>query len=367
MDYTRSAASNMQIQGMRQGSAAVGALHADNPLVKQDKNDLEKKAAKTASKRFAGILKATRRLTKEETETVDESEQLDELSTKSLRSYRDKAGSVVGSFKYGPNGHNMNMKTVNKRVKGFVKAGEKIEGKFSKTPERNEAVESLDELSKETLASYVDKSSEDGDVKAGREKGVTKAAYRTQGLSHKPGSEGLFKKYKAESVEDLDEARGPLKGHAYHTKSDSELHYIVKDAGEAAQAMKGHNSKAEMKYLDQVNDASTVLHYRKNGGKRVTEGVAEDVTEGFVKTIKRHFQGWNDTKEKPQDIKARVASMSDAALAKSRSDKTAMEPEPHTPESTQRKLVDREFNKRVKLPESFDLSGARNRIKNLLG
>lgn len=55
----------------------------------------------------------------------------------------------------------------------------------------------------------------------------------------------------------------PLKGHPYHSKSDAELHYIRKDAHEAAQAMKGHDPKAESKYLDQINDAETVLHYRK--------------------------------------------------------------------------------------------------------
>ena len=55
----------------------------------------------------------------------------------------------------------------------------------------------------------------------------------------------------------------PLAGHPYHSKTDAELHYIIKDAGEAAVAMKDHSPKSEAKYLDQVNDASTVLHHRK--------------------------------------------------------------------------------------------------------
>jgi hypothetical protein len=63
--------------------------------------------------------------------------------------------------------------------------------------------------------------------------------------------------------------RMPLKGHPYHYKSDAELDYIKKDAGEAAKAMRGMNPKAEGKYLDQVNDASTVSHYRKNGGRQL--------------------------------------------------------------------------------------------------
>ena len=70
--------------------------------------------------------------------------------------------------------------------------------------------------------------------------------------------------------EQLDEGM-PLAGHPYHSKSDAELKYIQKDAGEAAKAMKGHDSKAEAKYLDQVNDASTVLFHRKNGGKQIAK------------------------------------------------------------------------------------------------
>ena len=58
--------------------------------------------------------------------------------------------------------------------------------------------------------------------------------------------------------------RHPLENHPYHNKTDAELRYIAKDAGEAARAMKNHSPQAE-KYLDQVNDASTVLNFRKNG------------------------------------------------------------------------------------------------------
>ena len=41
------------------------------------------------------------------------------------------------------------------------------------------------------------------------------------------------------------------------------LQYILKDASEAARAMRDHNPKAECKYLDQYNDACTVLDYRR--------------------------------------------------------------------------------------------------------
>ncbi len=73
-----------------------------------------------------------------------------------------------------------------------------------------------------------------------------------------------------ESFDTLEEGRPsqrhPLEGHPYHSKSDDSLHYIIKDAGEAAKAMKSHNPAAESKYLDQQNDAATVLGFRKRSG-----------------------------------------------------------------------------------------------------
>jgi hypothetical protein len=79
---------------------------------------------------------------------------------------------------------------------------------------------------------------------------------------------GSWKSMK-EEVE-LDEGRPsqqhPLEGHAYHKKSNAELEYIAKDATEAAEAMKSHNTTAENKYRDQANDSATVRHFRKRNG-----------------------------------------------------------------------------------------------------
>lgn len=47
----------------------------------------------------------------------------------------------------------------------------------------------------------------------------------------------------------------------YRQKTDAELRYIIQDAGEAARVQRGMPS--EGKYLDQVNDASTVLYERR--------------------------------------------------------------------------------------------------------
>lgn len=272
-NYVHKSATDMQVQGNRQAAGIAGIVHSPKPEDKQAHGDATVAAGKKASKRFNGIMKATRKLSEE---SIAE-ENLDELSTKTLKDYREKASEKVGAYKFGSKAPNMDIGAVNKRIQGFVKAGGKIKSKNAKSATPfSESAEQIDELSKATLNSYVEKSSEeDGTSKEGRSKGITKAAYRTQGLSHKPGSVGGFKKY---TTEDLDEARGPLKGHPYHSKSDAELHFIVKDAGEAAKAMKNHSPKSEAKYLDQVNDASTVLHYRKNGGQMVKK---EALKEGF--------------------------------------------------------------------------------------
>lgn len=53
-----------------------------------------------------------------------------------------------------------------------------------------------------------------------------------------------------------------LPGHAFHSKTDSELRFIIDDAYKAQLAMRGHDAQAEAKYADQVNDACTILHSR---------------------------------------------------------------------------------------------------------
>ena len=79
----------------------------------------------------------------------------------------------------------------------------------------------------------------------------------------------LKKKYNKEEVE-LSEGRPsqrhPLEGHEYHKKSNEELVGIAKDAHAAAEAMKGHSTRAENKYRDQANDSATVRYFRQKSG-----------------------------------------------------------------------------------------------------
>jgi hypothetical protein len=50
-------------------------------------------------------------------------------------------------------------------------------------------------------------------------------------------------------------------------KTAAELYYIIRDAGEAAAAVRGSDYQAECKYLDQVNDAMTEMAARRQVGK----------------------------------------------------------------------------------------------------
>ena len=79
--------------------------------------------------------------------------------------------------------------------------------------------------------------------------------------------------------------RMPLAGHPYHAKTDAELHGIIRDAGETAKLQRGMSS--EGKYLDQVNDASTVLYHRKTTGAKPTP--PSNLSTFSVKTDTEHM------------------------------------------------------------------------------
>lgn len=53
-----------------------------------------------------------------------------------------------------------------------------------------------------------------------------------------------------------------LPDHRYHSLTVSELLYVAQDAHAAAKNFQGWNPTAECKYLDQVNDACSVMYYR---------------------------------------------------------------------------------------------------------
>lgn len=138
--YINKAKNSIDLTAWRQGYKEAGA------------GSPSKQMEKKLSKRHKGIETAVSKLTKEE------SEQIDELSKKTLGSYVNKA-----AFKIGDQGittglkiqnnepAGKNLKTMGKRQKGIETAVSKL---------TKEESEQIDELSKKTLGSYVKKAAD---------------------------------------------------------------------------------------------------------------------------------------------------------------------------------------------------------------
>ncbi len=61
--------------------------------------------------------------------------------------------------------------------------------------------------------------------------------------------------------------RPTLDNQSYWTKSEAQLRFILKDAREAAEALATIAGADTGKYMDQINDACTVLNHRRKGGR----------------------------------------------------------------------------------------------------
>lgn len=59
-----------------------------------------------------------------------------------------------------------------------------------------------------------------------------------------------------------------LNGHPYHQYTNEMLKFVIRDAGEAAKCAQSlGNIDSENKYLDQLNNAATILYYRQKTKK----------------------------------------------------------------------------------------------------
>lgn len=154
--------------------------------------------------------------------SVEDAEKfLTELSKKTLQSYRSKSGNVQQKLAGKANRNSEESKTIRKRAKGFALATKKLK-------QFKEDVEPLTELSKKTLASYLNKSKADfsnlvkADNKAltrrmrinpnkpGAAEKTAKEAKIKNDLRRKMGNRATYavkasKKLRAESVEPLTE------------------------------------------------------------------------------------------------------------------------------------------------------------------
>lgn len=212
---------------------------------------------------------------------------IQELSTNKLAQYKTKAGAYASAadkaadimYKAGDKEAGKRWtERADKKFKGIVKATNK---QFKNDANMNESHKVNDRVTiTKGPKDAIGKTGHIGEIRHGAYKNAPKTYTIDYNVGDRTASIQLsstqFKSLKESSsiVGDalsgiLNEARIPLQDHPYHKKTDAELKYIIKDAGESAKSMKGHDSKAESKYLDQVNDASTVLYHRKN--KKIDE------------------------------------------------------------------------------------------------
>jgi len=126
------------------------AKESQNDAMEKDKSWIPQtrdKAQVQYLKRYIGRKAAMERLHKyEETDVSikDVANELNELSNETLSNYWKKATAKVSSFKYGPSGSTTDIKKVNKRAKGRLKAASILHTR-SKPPSMNEE-ESIKEM-----------------------------------------------------------------------------------------------------------------------------------------------------------------------------------------------------------------------------
>lgn len=154
----------------------------------------------------------------------------------------------------------------------------------------------INELSLKTLNSYINKNVEDGYVVA-RQKGVTKAAYRTQGFSHKPGqTKGLMKRYTVDELkkkisegatvelteEQLDElSKKTLSGYIKGASVDMGEYLTL--AAKHRQDAKNAPNEVSKAHRNDIADAHTKdAEKRVEGIKRAARKLAEEVTKKTV-------------------------------------------------------------------------------------
>jgi len=169
-----------------------------------------------------------------------------------------------------------------------------IEGEKRRTGMVKEQAEQIDELSKDTLNSYMGKAAKDNLTSLMKPGMIAKKHAAKRFIGMQKAGEKLTKEETLE--EGRPSQRHPLEDHEYHKKTDAELVYIAKDAHKAAEAMKSHNTDAENKYRDQANDSATVRHFRKTSGmpewyKKKYGHVKEDVVAEGAEDIHSHRVG----------------------------------------------------------------------------
>ena len=269
-NYIAHSAASMGYHKHQKG-AHQGYRRYDDPQSEKDRHD---KAIdhhdKMGDRRYKGINTATRRLTRK----VNEEEQIDELSKSTLSRYIARADQDAyrahnSVARGGPGIHR-----VNKRGKGINMAIDKYTGaKKHMHIVIPEETEELQELSKKTLASYVDKAGQrarDAAWRVGFQHGA-KTPYTTAdaaeakiGKKRVRGLDMVVRKLAKEETEELQElSKKTLVRYIDHASFDKSQHANISGRVNQMASDYGveHGSEA-----DKMRDDANKRHGRRSGG-----------------------------------------------------------------------------------------------------
>lgn len=236
----------------------------------------------------ANQLKAIRReLQKRGALKKEEVEQVDELSTNTLRSYNAKASDEAGELRRSTNRSPADDKKWNKRIKGQQTAVKKMiqRRKDAMYGTKKEEVEQIDELKKSTLASYIKKASDDRAL-ASRFSGENNPGYkdaRKAAAKRKKGIETAADKLAREEVEQTDEARG------YKVPSNYAAMMAKKRKKAGTSEFGRHpDKKPESEVKKEESELEEAPMYSDTGWRK-TSGPRKDKYGNTVKNVAKHL------------------------------------------------------------------------------
>ena len=284
--YVKKASTDQYLKGQavqyhtNRANTAQGADAAFTKATRKKHNDAAGEALRKASNRDTGIGRAINRLTKEEVQ------QMDEISTGLARSYIRKAAEdnadrkekVMKPFPLKDMEKNVAMhQKFKKREAGIETAGKKVysiggKAKVSTTEEAGQ----IDEISKKTLGSYInkasmrvaDKANHAGEIEGRGDSNITPAARSTlTKLNRKTANSltGISRATSRLTKEDLDEA---FKAGQMKLKDGSSV-TVSKDCAESlnslfTQLSPANKSKMEERLMSSPKGYNEILSFAEN-------------------------------------------------------------------------------------------------------
>lgn len=240
-------------------------------------------------------------LSKEEVERIEEKlAQIDELSKDTLGNYiKRSANQAIIKSLANPKDDSDDMKTIAKREKGINLATSKL---------AKEEVEQIDELSKKTLGSYVNKAAKDSRIHGQIATDFENTADKARKQSKKDSFERLNRKYLEKSWKRED---GIKKAVDKLTKEEVELEEATtrKDFQMVADLIKGHESAEKRKELathhaeifKKQNPRFDHAKFMKAAG--VNEEVQQEVSPYLKATLKVMDEGKIDNLRDAQKLR----------------------------------------------------------------